>query len=73
MDTYAEDLAELVETLDLTDAIHVGHSTGGGEVGSLHRPPWNKASRQSCTDSPQKHRGRSFRGICAPLITHKEI
>ena len=32
MDTYAEDLAELVETLDLKDAIHVGHSTGGGEV-----------------------------------------
>jgi len=32
MDTYADDLAELVETLDLNDVIHVGHSTGGGEV-----------------------------------------
>lgn len=32
MNTYADDLAELVEELDLTDAIHVGHSTGGGEV-----------------------------------------
>jgi non-heme chloroperoxidase len=32
MDTYADDLAALVEELDLTDAIHVGHSTGGGEV-----------------------------------------
>jgi non-heme chloroperoxidase len=32
MDTYADDLAELVEQLDLHDAIHVGHSTGGGEV-----------------------------------------
>ncbi len=32
MDTYADDLAALVETLELTDAIHVGHSTGGGEV-----------------------------------------
>jgi non-heme chloroperoxidase len=32
MNTYADDLAALVETLDLTDAIHVGHSTGGGEV-----------------------------------------
>jgi non-heme chloroperoxidase len=32
MDTYADDLAELVESLDLNDAIHVGHSTGGGEV-----------------------------------------
>jgi non-heme chloroperoxidase len=32
MDTYADDLAALVEKLDLQDAIHVGHSTGGGEV-----------------------------------------
>jgi non-heme chloroperoxidase len=32
MDTYADDLATLVETLDLQSAIHVGHSTGGGEV-----------------------------------------
>jgi non-heme chloroperoxidase len=32
LDTYADDLAELVEKLNLKDAIHVGHSTGGGEV-----------------------------------------
>jgi non-heme chloroperoxidase len=32
MDTYADDLAELVEALDLRNALHVGHSTGGGEV-----------------------------------------
>src|SRR5438874_6978797 len=32
MDTYADDLAALVEALDLNNAIHVGHSTGGGEV-----------------------------------------
>jgi non-heme chloroperoxidase len=32
MDTYADDLAELVQKLDLKNAIHVGHSTGGGEV-----------------------------------------
>ena len=32
MDTYADDLAKLVEALDLQNAIHVGHSTGGGEV-----------------------------------------
>src|SRR5437773_11103406 len=32
MDTYADDLATLVETLDLKNALHVGHSTGGGEV-----------------------------------------
>jgi len=32
MNTYADDLAALVEDLDLRNAIHVGHSTGGGEV-----------------------------------------
>jgi len=32
MDTYADDLAALVAALDLRDAMHVGHSTGGGEV-----------------------------------------
>ena len=32
LDTYADDLAELTAKLDLHDAIHVGHSTGGGEV-----------------------------------------
>jgi len=32
MDHYADDLAVLTKTLDLKDAIHVGHSTGGGEV-----------------------------------------
>lgn len=32
MDTYADDLATLIDTLDLSNAILVGHSTGGGEV-----------------------------------------
>jgi non-heme chloroperoxidase len=32
MDTYADDLAQLTAHLDLNEAIHVGHSTGGGEV-----------------------------------------
>ena len=32
IETYADDLATLAETLDLKNAIHVGHSTGGGEV-----------------------------------------
>ncbi|WP_322010694.1 alpha/beta hydrolase [Paraburkholderia sp. J12] len=32
MDTYAADVAAVVEHLDLRDAIHIGHSTGGGEV-----------------------------------------
>jgi len=32
MDHYADDLAAVTEHLDLRDAVHVGHSTGGGEV-----------------------------------------
>ena len=32
MDTYADDVAALVTLLDLKDAVHIGHSTGGGEV-----------------------------------------
>lgn len=32
MDTYADDVAALVSALDLKDAVHIGHSTGGGEV-----------------------------------------
>src|SRR5262252_5719007 len=32
MNTYADDLAALTAALDLKDAVHVGHSTGGGEV-----------------------------------------
>ena len=32
MDTYASDVAELAAALDLRDAVHIGHSTGGGEV-----------------------------------------
>ncbi|TWR29639.1 alpha/beta hydrolase [Mucilaginibacter pallidiroseus] len=32
METYVNDVKELVDALDLKDAIHVGHSTGGGEV-----------------------------------------
>lgn len=32
LDTYADDLSELIESLDLRDVILVGHSTGGGEV-----------------------------------------
>ena len=42
MDHYADDLAALTEHLDLKDAVHVGHSTGGGEVVALSRPARRK-------------------------------
>jgi len=46
MDTYADDLRALVLALDLKDAIHVGHSTGGGEVARyLGRHGTDRASR----------------------------
>ena len=32
MDTYADDAFEVVKKLDLKNAVHIGHSTGGGEV-----------------------------------------
>ena len=57
MDTYADDLAELIEALDLQDAILVGHSTGGGEVTRYigrhgtpgwPRPCWSARCRRSC-------------------------
>jgi len=45
MDHYADDLAAVVNTLNLKDAIHVGHSTGGGEV--VHYIAQNGESRVS--------------------------
>jgi len=46
MDTYADDLRALVLALDLKDAIHVGHSTGGGEVAHyLGRHGTDRAAR----------------------------
>src|SRR5260370_124028 len=42
LDTYADDLAELVKKLDLNKAIHVGHSTGGGEAARYIAPPGTK-------------------------------
>ena len=46
MDHYADDLAVLLETLDLHDAVLVGHSTGGGEV-ARYRSPRHLEPRQS--------------------------
>jgi non-heme chloroperoxidase len=46
MDTYADDLRALVLALDLKEAIHVGHSTGGGEVARyLGRHGTDRAAR----------------------------
>ena len=42
MNTYADDMATLVEKLDLKNAIHVGHSTGGGEVARYIGPHGTK-------------------------------
>jgi pimeloyl-ACP methyl ester carboxylesterase len=47
MDTYADDLAELVKNLKLKDVIHVGHSTGGGESHVLYVPAFTPIARNS--------------------------
>ena len=47
MDTYADDLAALTKELDLKNAIHIGHSTGGGEVAHYIGRHGTQASRQS--------------------------
>ena len=41
MDTYADDLAAVVQALDLHDVTHVGHSTGRRGGHALHRPAWH--------------------------------
>ena len=64
MDTYADDLATLTEKLDLKNAIHVGHSTGGGEVARYigrHgtrrvRSARNASSPAACTRSRTSRR-----------------
>ena len=50
MDTYADDLAALTEHLDLKNAIHVGHSTGGGEVARYIGRHGSQARCQGCAD-----------------------
>ena len=49
MDTYADDLAELVEKLDLTNVIHVGHSTGGGETPATSAGTVRSEWRRQCS------------------------
>ena len=50
MDTYADDLAELVEKLNLTDAIHVGSLHRRRRGRQIHRPSRHQASRQGRAD-----------------------
>ena len=47
MDTYADDLATLIETLDLTDLTLVGHSTGGGEIARYVGPARQRPGREA--------------------------
>jgi len=56
MDTYAADVAALIRELDLRDAVHIGHSTGGGEgiryvarsePGRGRPRPWTCSTRPS--------------------------
>ena len=68
MDTYASDVAELVKALDLENAIHVGHSTGGGEV--AHYVARAEAGRvaKACTRESRHSRGRDVHPMPIPLI-----
>ncbi|MGF6774804.1 pimeloyl-ACP methyl ester carboxylesterase [Paraburkholderia sp. GAS199] len=49
MNTYADDLSELIESLDLRNAVMVGHSTGGRRGGPLYRTPRYGASLEGGT------------------------
>jgi non-heme chloroperoxidase len=52
MDTYADDLAALIETLDLKNVTLVGHSTGGGEVARYSGGHGKQARVEGCVDRP---------------------
>jgi non-heme chloroperoxidase len=58
VDTYADDLAELIETLDLTNAILVGHSTGGGVI-----------ARYIGRHGSQRVAKTAFLGATVPVVT----
>ena len=73
MDTYAADAAAVVEHLDLRDAIHIGHSTGGGEVaryvarhGGRPRGQGGADRRGAAADAQDRREpGRTARSRCS--------
>lgn len=69
MDTYADDLAALVEALDLKDAMHVGHSTGGGEVARYIERLDGRAARIGGSLEHQRHSGEAKRAGLEMLPT----
>jgi non-heme chloroperoxidase len=52
MNGYADDLAAVIETLDLKDATLVGHSTGGGEVARYMGRTGPSGSPKGCSSRP---------------------
>ena len=60
MDHYADDLRALTEQLNLKNAIHIGHSTGGGEIARyIGRHGENRVAMNSAPKRPASSRGRS--------------
>ena len=75
MDGYADDLAAVIEALDLRDAVLVGHSTGGGEVvryvarhGTSRVASADPRRRHPAPDAPDRHQpaGHTDRGVRHP-------
>jgi non-heme chloroperoxidase len=68
MNGYADDLAAVIETLDLKDATLVGHSTGGGEVARYMGRTGPSGSPKGCSSRPCRRLWRSqkpTRRVCS--------
>jgi non-heme chloroperoxidase len=70
MDVYAADVAALVKALDLRDAIHVGHSTGGGEATRYVAQYKGRASRLVLIDAvpPGLVKSQNYEGVIPPNV-----
>ena len=75
MDTYADDLAALVETLDLKNVIHVGQSMGGGEVARYIGSPTARNSSRISAPRSTAPTGRAPRSrtACARLTRTRSM